>query len=151
MHDRKCTLKLSYQEIALISVRIGTNGDALNIRFNRNKSNESGRMSSQHVIQFMIILCIRPAILLNLSDQVYQRILIIEKYWIIWACWGEGRSCSKMSVVTMRSIIRSYYKVGFKWRGVICWNKIFFTLKTQSADRCLASEISWLFEHWNFK
>ena len=87
MHDRKCTLELSYQEIALISVRIGTNGDALNIRFNRNKSNESGRMSSQHVIQFMIILCIRPAILLNFSDQVYQRILIIEKYWIIWACW----------------------------------------------------------------
>ena len=114
MHDRKCTLKLSYQEIALISVRIGTNGDALNIRFNRNKSNESGRMSSQHVIQFMIILCIRPAILLNLSDQVYQRILVIEKYWIIWAWRGQGRSYNKMSVVTMRSIIRSYYKVGLK-------------------------------------
>lgn len=34
----------------------------MNIRINRNKSNEIGRMSSQHVIQFMIILCIRPAI-----------------------------------------------------------------------------------------
>ena len=58
---------MSYQEIALISVRIGIGrvasaGDALNIRINRNKSNEIGRMSSQHVIQFMIILCIRLAI-----------------------------------------------------------------------------------------
>ena len=79
MHDRKFQ-ELSYQENALISVRIGTNGQALNIRLNRNKPNETGRMSSQHVIQFMIIICIRLTTLLNFSDQV-PRYTIGYKQW----------------------------------------------------------------------